>query len=679
MATIVDYNEKKADIEGDYYYALGAYKNIQESKKNKWYVVKPEDDIATVRIKNGARDNLLSQMGNIVEHCLKYFYKLNIMKDYPTISLSQFEKIIQLQKGELRNTYHDPAKVDDIFGNNNNRIQSSTATTHEDYGPASHDLQHILATIIDKYYPNTKSLINELQIEEAKSKLISQMTPEDYISIFGVKAEEQIIKDSLAPYYCFPSLLFESDLVISRTLEINYLGKIRNQLHDRYLVLEQARDAFTRFRYYNNNKERKVLDVDEVYFMTRGFLNAVEMTHLSKDNIDVNPKVAFARYYLKTHPEFKDKWVYYNDEDIEKIFEMDEIKDNVKVIAASLFYNNNLTPEDIKKIVTSPEIDEKDYIEIICYGLTLDTIKFFRDNGIYNYDTMQSELLGEKDAEDRLIAILFGNYCSIEDYKRKREQLTLQSGELVYNIIDDSFDKEALAAIKNEPETYRYISNKNYNKQRKYYFPYGFVNELLKIDELKDNKEAWFGLDLNQLLSFELINYALDYSDRIEKLMTKENILNNIKANIELFKNNPKMLSYIPLMVNSHDISKIYEILKSYNLTDEQIMKIDSSVFCMPVELIESFKFFGPDSDYSIIKDGALNPRIINKIKDRYMKNIYDRYIVRDKIISPHEENDNETLEQVVLMREERKQIYKNIKNNFKGIFNLEKSKKPQF
>lgn len=677
MAGIVDYNEKMADIKGDYNYARGAHQNVKVCRKSRWYEAKPDDDVATAEEKKGGRDNLLSQMGNIAEHCLKYFYKLSLLKDHPEISLEQFERIIQLQSKSLKSIYSETT-AKDIAGKDN-RIQSSTATTPEDYGPAAHDLQHILATIIDKYYPNTKTLINDLQIEAAKSKLIKQMTVEDYNNVFG-GMEEDHLKLELFPYYCFPSLLFESVLVVSRSLETAHLDRIRNQLHDRYLVLEQARDAFTRFRYYNENKERKVLDVDEVYFMTKGFLDAAEMTHLSGDNLDINPQVAFARYYLETHPKFRKKWIQYSDENINKIFEIEEIKNNAPVLATCLFSTNGyLSPEEIKKIVTSPEIDEDDYIEIIEDGLTLDTIKFFRDNGIYKYDTMQSELLGGKTTEDRLIAMIFRDYSSLEDYKKQREQLSLQSGELVYNIIDNSFDENALITIRNEHDTYRYIANKEFSPHREYFFSSELVNELLKIDELRENKEAWFGLDLNQLLSFEFINKALYHSDRIDDLMKKENILSNIKANIERFKHNPKMLSYIPLMVNASDISQIYELLKSYNLTDEQIMKIDSSVFCMPVNFLRSFQLFGPYSDFSVIKDGALNPRIINKVKNRCRKNEYESFVIRDKVIVPYEESENKKLEQALLIREEREQQFGRIKYRFNQVFATTIPKKPQF
>ena len=161
--------------------------------------------------------------------------------------------------------------------------------------------------------------------------------------------------------------------------------------------------------------------------------------------------------------------------------------------------------------------------------------------------------------------------------------------------------------------------------------------------------------------------------------MKKENILSNIKANIERFKHNPKMLSYIPLMVNASDISQIYELLKSYNLTDEQIMKIDSSVFCMPVNFLRSFQLFGPYSDFSVIKDGALNPRIINKVKNRCIKNEYENFVIRDKVILPYEKSENKKLEQALLIREKREQYFGRIKYRFNQVFASAIPKKPQF
>ena len=47
MAGIVDYNEKMADIKGDYNYARGAHQNVKVCRKSRWYEAKPDDDIKT--------------------------------------------------------------------------------------------------------------------------------------------------------------------------------------------------------------------------------------------------------------------------------------------------------------------------------------------------------------------------------------------------------------------------------------------------------------------------------------------------------------------------------------------------------------------------------------------------------------------------------------------------------
>ena len=123
MAEIVDYNEKMKDIINDINYCGGAIDNVKELIDSKKYIENPEDDEIEAGRRQGRKHNLLSQMGNIVEQSLKYFYKLTLLKERPTITITQFNQTMQLKR----------AGLEAVYGTNNNSIINAINELPEEY------------------------------------------------------------------------------------------------------------------------------------------------------------------------------------------------------------------------------------------------------------------------------------------------------------------------------------------------------------------------------------------------------------------------------------------------------------------------------------------------------------------------------------------------------------------
>jgi hypothetical protein len=141
----------------------------------------------------------------------------------------------------------------------------------------------------------------------------------------------------------------------------------------------------------------------------------------------------------------------------------------------------------------------------------------------------------------------------------------------------------------------------------------------LSIDEILENPNAWYGLDTDQLKIYYDISNVLLKEPANNEIINRINydfdtIKENIKNNIEYFKDDQKMLCVMPLMLDCEDNQKILNILVKNGLNTNDLKGFDSTIFCFPLKLVELIEKIFSLNNIPLIVNNKVNPFIMNVI-----------------------------------------------------------------
>lgn len=638
---MADMQIKNTDITDDYYSMIGCYKNVSLLLKNIDLISKEEND-ELEKIKEGQKKDILVHLGRTGEMAFKYIIKLKLNELDPNLTYDDFCK---KQKGKERSLRFLANKV----GATEADIQSILAT--KGTGPESHDFYY-LYSIIEKFFPDIVNRFEEVMKMNLKSN-----------NALDVMKEKELEEYS---FVCFPELAFTiREEIKTSQKEIIELLEARNN------TIKDNGDIFTRFRYFSENLAGKTCDINEIYELISDIVLFIELINLNNDELDFDPEFVYSKYKIK---ENKDNFkIRFSMEEINKLYSNEKLdKEAIEVL---IFYNE-LSFDKIEEILNS-NIAEKDYLDIFYNSLDLETILYFKSIGIDSYFQMTKELsVNAKDPLERLMNVVQKKRYTLEEYKELRKKYNLDKYPSIFDLLlymsFNSLDK----LIKDEKLTEFFVSE---FAVKTYSYVYKYTDKmfelLLGINELRQNMDLWYSLDSSQLSIYQETSKMFETDSYYDEIISKRNfientIIENIKDNIECFKDDKKMLRIMPLMLDNNDIIHIFKVLEEAGLDKNKITDFDTTLLCMPPTIINTIKMVFDKENESLIVNNDINPKVyevLKKIKDSKKTNV--KILTRRYVFDKY--NDSETINvyyKKELMNEADAEALEKIKTKMRGI-----------
>lgn len=609
---MADMQIKNTDITEDYYNMIGCYKNVSLLLKNIDLISKEEND-ELEKIKEGQKKDILVHLGRTGEMAFKYIIKLKLNELDPNLTYDDFCKKQKVKERSLR-------FLANKVGATEADIQSILAT--KGTGPESHDFYY-LYSIIEKFFPDIVNRFEEVMKMNLKSN-----------NALDVMKEKELEEYS---FVCFPELAFTiREEIKTSQKEIIELLEARNN------TIKDNGDIFTRFRYFSENLAGKTCDINEIYELISDIVLFVELIHLNNDELDFDPEFVYSKYKIK---ENKDNFkIRFSMEEINKLY--DNKKLDKEIIEVLIFYSK-LSFDEIEEIINS-DIDEEDYLDIFYNSLNLETILYLKSIGIDSYIGMRNELT-KKDIFPmrKLMNFVMDNRYTLEEYKALRKKYKVDKYP---NILDLQFymSLNSINKLMKDAKLLDFLSNEFIENANIHTYKYTdkLFELLLSIDELKQNMDLWYSLDSNQLSIYRNVTELFSKDNIFYEIRNPHNYLDdgikdNIKENIEYFKNDEKMLKIMPLMLDRYDTLYILEMLKKDGLDLDNIEELDTTILCMPPMVVDTIKMMLDKEDELLIKDNNINPKVYDVFKEiRSNKNSDAKIIKREVIL--YEDKDDE-------------------------------------
>lgn len=596
--SMVDFDKKMSDIISDYYSTIGKFMNVSEILSLNAFRINDSDDEEIRKIKEGRQREILIDLGRVAEMAFKYIIKIRRLELYPN---EPYDDIIvngQTVRGFKDKETLTAAVVRDLANKVNfPQSQIDSVINVSGIGPKAHNFNY-LYSIVDKLMPDVKNKLNDVIGIKFKSNNIANVTNEHDL-------DEQ--------YVVFPneSLKTHVDMEKERL-------EIINLINSRIQTIENSGDIFTRLRYFANNPFDKVFNIEEVYDMVKDIILFIRLIHLSNDNLHFNPEIAFSFYMLKNNPNY----ARFSIEDIEKIYSHDKIKNNTSAIMDAIFYSGKLTIDEIIEILNCEHIDIKDYTYIFVYSLNLETIFYFRSIGIYDYEEMSLELRRKiTDSCKRFVNIFNDEYYTLNEYKELRDRFNGDKYPGVLFLLN-YLSEDSVIKLMRYPDMLNFFINELYPNVKSSSYRYDdtyLFKELLEVKELRENLNAWFGLDLDQLEIYWGVSEMLLENPINADIVNRGNyyistIINNVRENIEYFKTDPKMLCVMPLMLDFDDNKYILDKLVRNGLKLDNLRGFDSTIFCLPPRLVDVIENILVSCNMPLVIGNKVNPVVMDLI-----------------------------------------------------------------
>ena len=166
-------------------------------------------------------------------------------------------------------------------------------------------------------------------------------------------------------------------------------------------------------------------------------------------------------------------------------------------------------------------------------------------------------------------------------------------------------DVDTIKELEGHSKIYNYLieNPKVLNKFFRYYYSTPKLLQLFKLviecKEIENNPQIFNVLDYNQLKVLKQLNMENP---------TNEEILDNIRCNYQYFSN-LNILYKLPIMLNADNNKKIYELLLSAGLDENNVNKLDSTIFCISYEIVASIFKFMNEKNMQIITDGDVSSK----------------------------------------------------------------------
>ena len=589
---IIEENKKTNDIVSDYYKCLAVYNNIRILLKENKYQIKPSDTEEQKQLKKEMKNEILVSLGRLGELALKYLLKIKMMYDYPNITYDEF----------IKQAYFKPRFVG-IWGRTLG-ITESVIDSVKNAGMSTsqkpHDFNY-LYTIISEFFPDLRNNMEKFSEIKKKSKNASAI----------IDKEESFEAGLDSQFIAFPLFTDEENPKLS--LEQREIARLINT---RNSTINDSGSMFVKFRYHSNELQDSspYPNLKEVCELADDFIAFIRSVHLFKGDLTVPSEILYSLYAIKTNK----LYVPYSEEEIKTIYEHPKLKNNADLIYDTLFYTDGWTFDEILEILNEPSINPEDYLTIFTYELKLSIIKYFRKFGLNDYEDMQKEI--SRNRSEKTLVELILKKQTISDYEDLRCQVC-DDGSIENMKLVDILDVDGINILRKYPDTLKYFIENIAENCRQSKTHGGKLFELLLNNPiLKENKEAWFGCDLAQLMIYNTILNSTKNDEVLYDTLNKEIgngvlWLQNLRENIEAFKNNPQLLKKLPMFLNKDNNEKILRILINRGLDLKDIDNLDSTIFCYPIELVEIIISILDEFHIPLIVNNDINQDIYEIIK----------------------------------------------------------------
>lgn len=586
--TIVDYNLKLEKAIDFYNQAISALKSVHnsiagfqsiynfdilngtldESTKNN-YFIDIEDEVEK------AKKQLLIELGRVGEYAMKYLLTLTQMNDYPDQSYEVFcnKKIFSLADKKVGDTY-----VADYQMNPSTVLAAQNAQASHRF-QTLHDYAYLyeLLTILHPEIINNIHKVLEMQVRQdliANSDLPDQI--KDYFVIFPDKNILRITD------------LSEEDFQ-------KYKDKFDK-------IIQDSGDVFGRLRYLENNTDNKQYNLNEILYMLNKLIHFLQLVHDNQDNYSFNPINTFRKDsmlrvlsdQIKDCAPEKNRFQFYQEameeerKYLDDLFSIDRVREDLNLQEVS--YKTGLSVEEIRKLCMTDYSNESLY-GIIYNGITKEDLDYFKEKGLTSVP--------------EIIRIVRRNILGREELK----ELDLDKEDLE---LLTCLDISTFKYLKQNPLMYDFFRNnknaldlifRNYNPEHK---EFEIFKEYLSMDEFRDNPYLFYLLDSNQMSIYEDLN---------EQELTREDKIQNIKDNVREFSGK-RILRKLPILLSAENNKRVIELLEENGLEESMMDKIDSTIFCIPSEMLSIIISRMNDMDIPFIENGEMNSIVFNILEE---------------------------------------------------------------
>ena len=582
--TVVDYNEKMKNIIDFYKKAISMMEDINISllgfqTKYGFHLI---DDIITDKtrklypdieeIVKEQKEILLIKLGFVGERIMKYVLLLEQITNYPNQTLEEFKSNQIFKIGDKGNNGRDVRR---FYNFNQSLIDNIILARDQHSLQPLHDYSY-LYSILNTLYPNSINEINNLLELSIKRKImIDSNLPDDLKERFSL----------------FPQRVY---------VGVNDIKPQEMDIYKREFehIIQVSGDSFAVLRYLENNPNNKQYDVKLVLDKINYLIEYIKLVHeINNDDITKDIQLAFVKNQCikeRTLTIIRDSVLENKDDSklneeleneknrINQLFELDKITKSISLIEACVF-DSSLSFDEIKELAGETLTDDELYA-LLRNNIKLSVVNYFRNNGV-NSITDMIRMIWNKHIDINIL----------ESIELTKEQFKL----LIW------LDIDTIKKLENHPQIYGYLINKP-NVLNKFFRNYYSTSELLQLfelvigcEEIENHPQIFNILDYHQLRVLKQLN--------IEKPKNEE-IIDNIKKNYQYFSN-LKIFSKLPIMLNVDNNKKVYELLISSGLDESNIDKFDSTIFCIPHEIVDSIFKFMNEKNMQIIVDGDVSSK----------------------------------------------------------------------
>lgn len=573
--TIVDYDEKMKHIMDFYDSAMSRMEiiDLTLSKFQNIYGFHLIDDEIPSETRESYpnieetvkkyQKELLIDFGYVGERIMKYVLLLEQITDYPNQTLEEFKSNPIFKIGDKEKNGRNVRR----FYNLNQSLIDNIIQAREQHSlQPLHDYSY-LYSILSVLHPNSIDDINKLLELSIKRKIIidSNLLPDD-------------LKEK---YSLFPQRVY---------VKINDIKPQEMDVYKKEFehIIQVSGDSFTVLRYLENNPNNKQYDAKLVFEKINYLIEYIKLVHeINNDDITKDIELAF----VKNQCIERTRIINQNKDDsklndelqrIDQLFELDRIKKSVSLIEVCVLYSS-LSADEIKKLADETLTDDELYV-LLYNNINLSLVNYFRNNGVSNITDM--------------IRMIWNKHIDINELESI--QLTKEQFRLLVWL-----DVDTIKKLEEHSKIYNYLID-NPNVLNKFFRSYYSTPELLQLFELvigckeiENNPHIFNALDYDQLVVLKQLNIESP---------TNEEILDNIRRNCQYFSS-LNILYKLPIMLNADNNKKIYELLLSTGLDENNINQLDSTIFCIPYEIVDSIFKLMNEKNMQVITDGDVSSK----------------------------------------------------------------------
>lgn len=489
---------------------------------------------------------LIIWLANVGELAFKYVMRLEQInrRSYSTYVAYKNEEFVD-DRTQERKHIRDFADLAHIIPRSNFASQCSDIINFQ--GKEIGHNFYYLYLVINHLFPNQVNNLNSIiNFKKKSEKVLKSDLPEDLKNQFSIFTNKTIDNMSLTEEQ-------------RRTLEF-----INN------IVLSTSGDAFVTLRYFDNNPNKKTYNLDDIYHLIENIITYVKAIHISNDDINCDIENAYVKMKIIEQCEKFGK----TPEFINSVFSHSRLTREFDIQEAILLYTA-LSEEEIIALLDDSNISNKDLYLLIRNNINHTEYDYFSSKGIKN----PTDMILMKENDDKVLSsTLEGDDFKLQKYFPASLVSKLNSVPNIKAILVNNF--EILQDI---------ITPSNMK----------LFEKIISIPDIDKTPEIIYGMDYAQIMIAKRFAPEGSYDD--------ETIINNIKNNINLFKETPIVYKKIPAMLDGQNSKEVLDLLIDLGIDINKIDLIDGTVFCIPSGIMKMIVEYAKSNSIVLVNDGILS------------------------------------------------------------------------